>query len=338
MTSRIATSIIILILACAITVAGKGNNTLRQYHDSYLGSKLCDTIVTLCPPTKYAISKAIEVRASSAIKNKADASTSYGVAWGINCDGSMYQAILNSSHHSEYDDIAYNPSITLTLKRIDTDGHSHIIMTKSLTKRVDIEQCHNTLSVEINCQTGDVDILAGNKMPQIVAEQTISPAEAQLGLGIVAISRPDFDVIVSEQVSDKSTNLQTSWTTNTIDSYLSELPEDDTIEGYWQYLDRNNDSQYCRLGGKYRVAIIANSLGGYDIIYVSGADVSASEWKPGMLKGRLEPTKFKNHYNLIWIDSMLNHQSDECSATLEQGSILRFDFPLLNSSMRFYKE
>lgn len=331
--------VFLLFLFATFPCAGKNsNNVLRQYHDSYIGTAQCDTVVTLCPQTKNVTSKAIEIRATSAVKNRANASTAYGIAWGINPNGAMYQATLNITEQNDFDDVAYTPTAVLTITQIDSLGKTQIIDTKNLTKDIDTEQCHNTMSVEINCQSGIVDILVGENNPQIVANHRISLAEAQLGLGIVAIGKPTFDVIVSEEVRNKAAKLETSWTITKIDDYLSQLSENSGIEGYWQYLDRDNDPQYCRLGGKYRLAITANNEGGYDLIYISGADISATEWKPGMLKGHLVPTKFKNHFNLIWFDSIFDSQSNECSASIEQDAIIRFDFPLLKSSIRFSKE
>ncbi len=327
-----------LLIASGVMIFGMGlESTQRQYHDSYLGNVLCDTIVTLCPETKNNQTKAIEIRATSTIKRRADATVAYGTAWGIASDGSMYQAILGTTNHADNDDIANIPSVMLTIRQIKANGDFRIIDRVALTKEIDTEQCHNTLATEIDCQSGIVKILAGDDIPQIVAELTISPIEAQLGLGVIAIGRPTFDVIVSEHIVDKSAELQTQWGIADIENHLSQQ-SGNTIEGFWQYLDRDNAPQYCRLGGKYKLAIIANDSAGYDIIYISGAEVSASDWQTGMLKGQLSPTKFKNHYNLIWIDSMLNQRSEECSVTLEQDAVLRFDFPLLNTSLRFYKQ
>ena len=335
---RVITFLTALILAFTSTLSGKNaEDTFRKFHDSYIGSSLCDTAVMLCAPSKNASSKAIEIRANSATKNRADVAKSYGITWGISVDGSMYQALISSNSGTDNDDIFNTPSVTLTIKRVNAANQSQILKTVSLNKNIDTEQCHNVLAAEIDCHTGHVDILAGKNMPVEVASIDISPVEAQLGLGIVAIGCPTFDLIVSEQIADKTANLKTQWNVTNISQYLSQITEN-TIEGYWQYLDRDNDSKYCRLGGKYALAIIANQSDGYDIIYLNGAEISASKWEQGMIKGHLKPTKFHNHYNLIWYDSMFNALSNECSATMESDNIIRLDFPLLNSSIRLSKQ
>lgn len=334
-------NIALFLLAVSITIACQASdNSNRQYHDSYLGTQLCDTTLMLCAPSHNFITKALEIRASSAVKNRAHSSIAYGVAWGMAPDGSMYQAILSTDNNTDNDDIANTPTVMLNIRHVDKNGGMSNIQSIALTKDIDTEQCHNSLAVEINGKMGVLEILAGKNTLQSVAQMKITPSEAAFGMGIVAIGAPTFDVIVSEETINKSATLQTNWTITELETHLSQQPKDrsNDIEGFWLYLDRNNDPQYCRLGGKYRLAIVANETGQYDIIYVSGAETSASEWQTGMLKGKLIPTKFIGHYNLVWNDSRLNSYDNECSATVEQESIIRFDFPLLHSSIRFSKE
>lgn len=332
---------ILFLIATSITIACQASeNTNRQYYDSYLGAQLCDTTIMLSPPSHNFITKALELRASSAIKNKANSSIAYGVAWGMSPDGSMYQAILSTDNNTDNDDIANTPTVMLNIRHVDKNRGISNIQSIALTKDIDTEQCHNSLAVEINGKMGVLEILAGKNTLQSVAQMKITPSEAAFGMGIVAIGAPTFDVIVSEETINKSATLQTNWTYTNLETYLKQQANNtlNNIEGFWTYLDRSNDPQYCRLGGKYQLAIVANESGYYDIIYISGAETSASDWETGMLKGKLIPTKFIGHYNLVWNDSRLNSYDNECSATVEQESIIRFDFPLLHSSIRFSKE
>lgn len=110
------------------------------------------------------------------------------------------------------------------------------------------------------------------------------------------------------------------------------------IEGFWQYLDRDNDERYARPGGKYTLAIVKSTYAdGFDILYIDGAKVNQPNWHPCMIKGRLKPTIFKNHYNLEWYDSSMKLMNDEQSASIEQSSILTLSFPLYKTSLRFSK-
>lgn len=121
-----------------------------------------------------------------------------------------------------------------------------------------------------------------------------------------------------------------------VDSLLAHvLTSSDSIEGVWEYLDRTNDPQYARPGGRYTLATVANDDGGYDIVYINGAAVYSDSWKPGMLKGRLRPTIFIDHFDLEWIDSEFKPMTEDVHASVTDGSILTLSFPLYKSELRF---
>lgn len=319
-----------------LTNAQTPGKTTRIFHDEYCSNALKDTIVMLCPADTLSKSKAIEIRAHTSDKDSKTAGTaSYGIIWGISEDGSRYQATLSSDTEAHFGDYIDRPGVTLRIDRFNADGSSENLTTRRLTKNIDSDRCHNTLAAEIDCTSGDVEILAGNDMPEPVAHLQIPRDEACLGTGIVAIGSPTFDLIVSERITDPTTELMTEWTTESLSRYFAGTH--DGTEGFWKYLDRDNDPRYCRPGGTYTLAFVADNNGGYDIIYIDGAETSASLWREGMIKGHLEPTRFKNHYNVRWIDASLNEICDESSATIEQGAIVRFDFPMLKTAIRFSK-
>lgn len=110
----------------------------------------------------------------------------------------------------------------------------------------------------------------------------------------------------------------------------------DRAVGFWTYLDRNSDPAQTAVSRRYVLATVPSGDGTYDIVYVDG---DAPGWKPGRIKGRLKKTVFTDHYDLEWttVDGTL--LVDDTSATLEGASnILRLDFPLLRTSVRFRKE
>lgn len=106
----------------------------------------------------------------------------------------------------------------------------------------------------------------------------------------------------------------------------------DISEGYWSYLDRDTDPTSVGLGGNYRLATLRRPDGAIEIIYLSGARHNKDFWKPMMLKGLLKPTIFTNHYDLIWYDAYGSRISDETSADIIDGSIIRLNFPLLRNA------
>lgn len=121
----------------------------------------------------------------------------------------------------------------------------------------------------------------------------------------------------------------------------------DPLEGVWSYLDRDTDERRAVPGGNYTFAIMrhvdsnpemASGKIAYDIIYAGGAKVNAKEWKPGMLKGQLVATRFENHYDLVWVDSMMERMNEELSVDFTPPLILSFDFPIYHARLRFAKQ
>ncbi|MDE6702643.1 MAG: hypothetical protein K2K00_03080 [Muribaculaceae bacterium] len=126
-------------------------------------------------------------------------------------------------------------------------------------------------------------------------------------------------------------------------SSLDELSErlsqpDTSIEGYWRYLDRDTDPRRLNTGGNYRLATVKSPDGSVEIIYLGGAARNDAKWQPLMLKGRLIPNAFINHYDLIWYDAFGAKIDMETSADLIDGAILKLNFPLHGGTIRFQKD
>lgn len=75
----------------------------------------------------------------------------------------------------------------------------------------------------------------------------------------------------------------------------------------------------------------------YLIIYLSGAETNSSNWKEGMIKGRLKATIFQNHYDLEWYDSLFELIDVDAYASIN-NSILTLEFPLYKAKVRFFKQ
>lgn len=119
-----------------------------------------------------------------------------------------------------------------------------------------------------------------------------------------------------------------------IDSIIT-IEKGKGASGYYTYLDRDNDTRLAQPGGFYKLALISDNDGGYEIIYLDGAEVNSALWKPGMLKGRLRPTIFKNNYDLEWLDSANLPIAREVFATLTDNVILELNFPIYKTKLRF---
>lgn len=111
----------------------------------------------------------------------------------------------------------------------------------------------------------------------------------------------------------------------------------DPVEGFWEMFDRSLDESNVRPGGEYRLAIIANSSNGYDMVYMSGAGKNVNTWQPGMLKGEMTSTPFRNIYDVKWRDADGNPIRSEVKAEFKEPDILTVQLPYLNSSFRLRK-
>lgn len=108
----------------------------------------------------------------------------------------------------------------------------------------------------------------------------------------------------------------------------------DKLECYWKYFDRDTDPTLAQPGGFYTLATLSDGAGGYTIVYIDGD--TTGKTMPFSVKGRMTPTIFPNHYDLVWYDVNGVSAADECSATVEMaGAMLRISIPLLKATMRF---
>ena len=95
----------------------------------------------------------------------------------------------------------------------------------------------------------------------------------------------------------------------------------------WEYLDRNIDPSKATNGSTNNLATITDGDGGFYILQIAD-DIT--------LKGHMKPTNFIDNYDLEWRTADGRLLRGDVSATFESGgAILRFDFPLLSSSLRY---
>lgn len=115
-----------------------------------------------------------------------------------------------------------------------------------------------------------------------------------------------------------------------------EIPETISLEKatYWDYYDRENDPDYARMGGRYRLATVP-CPGGYYIAYVAGGEVNSDFWKPGMVKGTMKLSPLGD-YDLTWVTSMGQQMTQDLSARIE-GDLLTLEFPLYRTRLRFVR-
>ncbi|MCM1292663.1 MAG: hypothetical protein NC111_05655 [Bacteroides sp.] len=324
---------ITILLGISLSLAVSARPPQRVYHDDL---RTCsDTVVIFKDGDTPLLAKAVEIRASSTGKTIRGASSdkSYGVVWGADSTG-CYRAVLHT--FSGNDELLDSPYATLSIYRQNVDGTVTKIEEIRLTDGFDLAQGCNSLSCEIDCISGHV-VIAGGSNTQRTLYETVSRPTG--GYGIIMNSNPIVDMVVTDQWIDPAAALQTQWSQpNATDDLVNSLLSTELNDpiGLWKYLDRDNNPNLARLGGEYTLAIVRSedNSESYDIIYISGATTNASQWTPGMLKGRLHPTGFTGHFDLEWYDAAMDPIAKECSASIEQSGLIRLDFPLLKTSLR----
>lgn len=107
--------------------------------------------------------------------------------------------------------------------------------------------------------------------------------------------------------------------------------------GIWEFFDEDVETDMALKGGRYKLALLPSSAGGYDLIYLSGAEIASHRWSPGALKGRLIPTPFANTYNMYWVDSEGKAIDDMSPYATVEGAIMSLFFPLQKANFRFMK-
>ena len=259
------------------------------------------------------------------------------IEWGLvfNYDdiGNYCSVVLSCDNSTPFDDISSQRAIQVKL--IQHQGlESHELAQITLTKGVSLEDGMNTLCVDVDERTVRVSI-GKDELQQILEVDAIRP-EGAVAVGYlvgpgsrVAIERAVLTIENEKQVAPTS-----MWTIEALDEYFSATS--DPIEGYWKYLDRDMTDEWLRLGGRYTIAVV-RADDGYDLIYISGAQVKKSLWHEGMLKGHMTKTIFSGNYDATWIDATMEPIDNDVQATVENGVILTVNFPVYKSQVRFAK-
>ncbi|MDE6418429.1 MAG: hypothetical protein K2K49_04395, partial [Duncaniella sp.] len=144
----------------------------------------------------------------------------------------------------------------------------------------------NTLRLAISSDS--LTVAAGSTLASEVCTIALPDTCAVRRVSLTASGRATLSLFALEAERSARSRLASGMTAEEIAAHLA--ASSDRMEAEWQYLDRNNDPLYARPGGEYRLATIADGLGGYHIVYLGGASVLPADWEAGMLKGHLAPT------------------------------------------------
>ncbi len=259
-------------------------------------------------------------------------------AWGIVFDwrdSLNYRRVeLSCDNSNLYDDLTDKRQMHVKAYRCLV-GKESLLDSWTLNHGVDLDDGLNTLSVAVN--DGQVHVSVGKNELVQVGTLMLDTDEPCTTLAGVYLS-PGAEIAIERTVlttdSNASRRIATTWTRESLDQHFA--LSDDPIEGYWQYQDRDMEDRWLRLGGRYTVAVVSSDKG-YDIIYVSGAQVNAPQWREGLLKGHISKTIFDGHYDLEWIDATFQPIVQDAYAAFENGVLMTLNFPVYKSQLRLSK-
>lgn len=260
------------------------------------------------------------------------------ILWGVSVDiqpnGDMITVECESDNSNINDEISNNRNAKINIVKHSSTG-LQVLASKTIDKGFNLYNKNNILSVTVNDNNMAVSI--GRKELKQILSINIDRPDEPYRTGIIA--GPGTRLAIERTMlnfdRDSRMIINTKWTQKSLDEYFSK--NSSPIEGYWQYLDRDIEDKWMKLGGQYIIAIVANEHNGYDIIYLDGAQTNKTHWQPFMLKGNLSKTMFNGVFKAQWIDATFNALNQDVQAVIENGVILSIKFPIFKSQLRFSK-
>lgn len=319
-----------LLLLSLLTLSGISAETYRSYHDSITAIK--DKRVVFQFPDSAIFTEAIEIEASLPDADLSSPLTVCSILWNVSQDGkSFYRASLRPINPMP-DEIPDCRAVIFTISRV-MNGRDSLIMEEKYRDRFALGRAENTLGVEIDREACVATVYGGdaNKNPEIFADVRMSEGPSHI-VAVEAQGKAKLPLLVTEFTTHGAPAVPQPFDESSLESRLAGCQ---APAGYYRYLDCDVEESYAGLGGRYSLALVPAADGGFDVVYVAGAERNSSGWLTGMLKGHMKPTIFQNHYDLTWYDSEKRPLSGECSATLEQNALLTLNFPILKSQLRF---
>lgn len=216
-----------------------------------------------------------------------------------------------------------------------SNGKAQIIATQDIDRGINLSNGFN--SIEVQVKPDVVKVLAGENQLQTVMQINRPYTDTQscrAGCYIGAGAKVKIERVVIDFKHETTIYRETGWTIETLKEHFQQSA--DPVEGFWQYIDRDMEERWLRLGGRYTLAIVASDSG-YDLIYISGATTRSDLWHTGMLKATLTKTIFNNHYDLKWIDATHNPITQDAYGSIENGVLLTLKFPIYKSQFRLSK-
>lgn len=253
----------------------------------------------------------------------------WSLLWDVVDTANYREAQVQSAVSKSFDPV-YGHTSRLTLKKV-VDG------------RVDASQTFNInhhspeFSVRLQSWPSGLRILAGDGK-RVIADERAKLQTYEGDSATRVILRQTKSCQLRRVIINQQKRVPASFCHLTADGLIEHLKTStDSIEGIWQYLDRDVPAPTVQFAQTNNLAIVHNpQTGDYDIVLTKLPSSYANLWRPMQIKGHLKPTIFVNHFDAEWINGDRTAVYDrEVSATIEQNAILTFYFPLLKSQVRY---
>lgn len=293
---------------------------------------LTDTIAVY-PPLGHEPYAAIEARI--AVKGTERLHSGPARSWfEIGCGGLRLRCRLNAD---VADNVYDRRSMVLSLFSADT-----LVAESSATAGLALDKGPNTYLIEWNPAADTASVYAGSSRLSLVMKAAVAapPGSAPVALEVEGSAIATM-LVAEERLPSRSERLA-GLPAHLADSLLSTPSARHPFpEGVYTYLDRAANPAIARPGGRYTLLIreLPGHSGSYGIYYIAGAEVDASLWKPGMLKGTITATPFRNQYDLRWHDAhgnLVPGCEDSYATTDGDTQTLTLTFPSLDgATIRF---
>lgn len=116
---------------------------------------------------------------------------------------------------------------------------------------------------------------------------------------------------------------QVVWEPEALNEYLRHST--DPTEGVYEFLQASSSSLNTRLGGNYRLTLVANGTN-YLLVYESGAQRFNDQWQTGMVKAVLRPTGLANLFDVTWFDAEHKPLKEGVKAMIGDNGVLTLHF------------
>lgn len=242
-----------------------------------------------------------------------------------------YNGIEITWQNTDFGDLLDRRQALITVYEV-RDGEMVNIKTIEKEDGVNMSLGYNSVIIEADANDNFYNVFVGDN--KLIHIGTFDFTDAISGsCGVVSTEQANVMNFIIESIHDLKSELKTNYTYHSLKEKFSTSKA--MHEGFWSYLDRDIDPDWSRIGGRYQLALVEDGED-FIIIYIAGAETNSKYWQEGMIKGRLNATIFKDHYDLIWYDSMFDAIEIDAHASIKD-SILTLEFPLYKATMRFYK-